>query len=69
MRKEIIMLEVHGDEENDIIDDYNRRMQIARYWAFWIRVRLWIEWNRGKIILLSAFILIMINACLVTKIL
>lgn len=40
----------------DMDKEYARRMRKAKYQAFWIRVRIWIEWNGGNIVLISGAI-------------
>lgn len=36
----------------DTDNEYARTMRKAKYQAFWIRVRIWMEWNGGYMILI-----------------
>lgn len=64
----VIPIVNYDNIEEDFIEAYNRKMKKARYITLFIRVRLWIEWHKGILILLGVGIIIFI-LYLITKIL
>lgn len=50
--------EAYTDTEKDSIKEYAKRMRKAKYQAFWIRVRFWIDDYEILLLLISLLIIL-----------